>query len=854
MNTKENGNSESQASSEKLSSEKGKAHISGKRVAAIALVVALLIAPIISLSTSISIGISQGVAVLEALDDPVEENDFQFADDPYVGLDASGYYSLYHAKAAFLLEQGGIPTNIALPAGISKPYSLGGNAKVYLEIYQLMNEICMRDEVNPYIESAWDQEEPLHTECTLGVITPEYLIGKLMSESSMYVDADAAIGGTPPTTALYWFTHNFIINSVTGSGISKEEFLKWTGSDSIDRLGFLADYTNRDEPSHFAVVVSAFYSDGMGGSPELEASLISNLKPCGPFGQLIGMSGNWQSPNNPSAGIYISRLENPDLHDSMRGIWGLREGYYKVTNEHEPDEYNKYVYSPWANSSSLSDLEGYDENGEHHEGYLDQGNHAHYTNSITIWSDGPDACDIAYYGEVSSNIRQGNMNLSNPVGWQSRPAVYYLPDSMYTLCMHLRATMQGARLSTLRYGSMTNKYSTYQGISGMSDFKEWNDRILFLAAATQHLPSDADEDGIAHQLILKTSGRIREQAKNEYPDSAYCGAFNLRNGEEYHPAFKAVIDGLWSSGGYSDTDLQKYVGVYVTPQKPSAPDGDTPPNYPDGDGDREPPGEIISSSTPGISDPPSSSTATPGSPNRPSSSSSSSSSKPTSPARPSSSASSSTSSQKPSTPVSNTGSKDFVWPLNTSYNRMTSIFGKGAGNFGYVASDHGGIDIGGCGDQSILAAAPGKVVVANSSCEHDWAKYQSCCGNGLGDHVVIDHGGGIYTTYGHMRNGTMAVQVGDKVTAGQIIGKVGCTGHSTGEHLHFAVSYDYMLTSAYYIEPLAHTFTNMTLSQLSSATYNEGISRYLDAYSSVGVLPCLSRYGDPYTKRNVKWR
>ena len=59
--------------------------------------------------------------------------------------------------------------------------------------------------------------------------------------------------------------------------------------------------------------------------------------------------------------------------------------------------------------------------------------------------------------------------------------------------------------------------------------------------------------------------------------------------------------------------------------------------------------------------------------------------------------------------------------------------------------------------------------------------------SGYGKHVVIDHGYGYETLYGHMSE--IDVKKGQKVTKGQIIGKVGNTGTSTGEHLHYEVRF-----------------------------------------------------------------
>lgn len=54
-----------------------------------------------------------------------------------------------------------------------------------------------------------------------------------------------------------------------------------------------------------------------------------------------------------------------------------------------------------------------------------------------------------------------------------------------------------------------------------------------------------------------------------------------------------------------------------------------------------------------------------------------------------------------------------------------------------------------------------------------------------GNYVVIDHGGGVETHYYHLASGTVTVALGDRVTAGQVIGNMGSTGASTGAHLHF---------------------------------------------------------------------
>jgi murein DD-endopeptidase MepM/ murein hydrolase activator NlpD len=60
--------------------------------------------------------------------------------------------------------------------------------------------------------------------------------------------------------------------------------------------------------------------------------------------------------------------------------------------------------------------------------------------------------------------------------------------------------------------------------------------------------------------------------------------------------------------------------------------------------------------------------------------------------------------------------------------------------------------------------------------------------SGYGLHVIIDHGGGLSSLYGHLD--TVVVASGDAVTAGEMIGTVGSTGNATGPHLHFEVRRD----------------------------------------------------------------
>ena len=124
------------------------------------------------------------------------------------------------------------------------------------------------------------------------------------------------------------------------------------------------------------------------------------------------------------------------------------------------------------------------------------------------------------------------------------------------------------------------------------------------------------------------------------------------------------------------------------------------------------------------------------------------------------------------------------WPLPTQYHWISTYFGYDPWRSGM----HRGIDIGdgGIAGQGILAAQSGTVIIASNTCPHNYGKSWSCgCGGGYGNYIVIDHGGGLSTLYGHCE--AIYVYEGQQVNKGDTIGAVGTTGWSTGYHLHFEV-------------------------------------------------------------------
>ncbi len=120
----------------------------------------------------------------------------------------------------------------------------------------------------------------------------------------------------------------------------------------------------------------------------------------------------------------------------------------------------------------------------------------------------------------------------------------------------------------------------------------------------------------------------------------------------------------------------------------------------------------------------------------------------------------------------------FIWPV-PSVRNMTDGYGYRTIDEEGGASDfHKGIDITkpGCAGTEVVASAGGTVIQAGDK------------GNGYGNCVIIDHGGGISTLYAH--NSSLAVSIGETVTQGQVISYIGHTGYAYGDHCHFEVRVD----------------------------------------------------------------
>lgn len=127
-----------------------------------------------------------------------------------------------------------------------------------------------------------------------------------------------------------------------------------------------------------------------------------------------------------------------------------------------------------------------------------------------------------------------------------------------------------------------------------------------------------------------------------------------------------------------------------------------------------------------------------------------------------------------------TSSAGFVNPTNLSNVVVTSEYGNRKSvktSTGYSSTDHDGIDIdtanGAINGQAADSIGGGKVTEVG---------YDE---NGYGNYVVVDHGNGYTSLYGHLQKAT--VKQGDAVSAGQQVGVIGSTGSSTAPHLHLRV-------------------------------------------------------------------
>lgn len=118
------------------------------------------------------------------------------------------------------------------------------------------------------------------------------------------------------------------------------------------------------------------------------------------------------------------------------------------------------------------------------------------------------------------------------------------------------------------------------------------------------------------------------------------------------------------------------------------------------------------------------------------------------------------------------GQLAFIYPGDSTL--ITSDFGMRIHPITGQYKGHTGTDFNGWWGGNVYASESGTVIISS----YGW-------NGGYGNYIVIDHGGGYSTLYAH--NSELLVSVGQEVTQGQVIAKVGSTGMSTGPHIHFEI-------------------------------------------------------------------
>lgn len=134
---------------------------------------------------------------------------------------------------------------------------------------------------------------------------------------------------------------------------------------------------------------------------------------------------------------------------------------------------------------------------------------------------------------------------------------------------------------------------------------------------------------------------------------------------------------------------------------------------------------------------------------------------------------------------------DYALFYPTAYYAHFGAYDWTCGTFayqGHLGSDFGAGGFTGMDEGRTIAAGAAGVVVAVHDGEFDRCNTGDCAGGaGFGNHVKLEHADGKSTIYGHLKQWSVAVAVGDSVQCGQPVGEMGSSGFSTGPHVHFEV-------------------------------------------------------------------
>lgn len=167
---------------------------------------------------------------------------------------------------------------------------------------------------------------------------------------------------------------------------------------------------------------------------------------------------------------------------------------------------------------------------------------------------------------------------------------------------------------------------------------------------------------------------------------------------------------------------------------------------------------------------------------------------------------------------------------------INSPFGMRLNPVTKIYTLHNGVDLQGTfGTTNIIAALGGTVINVNNSCD---SSDSNGCGGGYGNYVEIQDIKGNVSVYAHMYKNSITVAVGDEVVQGQVLGKVGSSGNSTGAHLHFNIK-----INGEFVDPLDYIdAANPRPASYSNVDFNnsrysreEFVAKMKEYYSQDGV-------------------
>lgn len=162
--------------------------------------------------------------------------------------------------------------------------------------------------------------------------------------------------------------------------------------------------------------------------------------------------------------------------------------------------------------------------------------------------------------------------------------------------------------------------------------------------------------------------------------------------------------------------------------------------------------------------------------------------------------------------------------------KISSPFGNRIDPYTGETKYHSGIDLVpdggsyGFGDINVVAVKSGTITTAlnDPNCESN-GNDEVCNGSGYGNYVMIQHDDGTVTVYGHLHKNTITVKEGEIVDQGQVIGKMGSSGRSTGMHLHFEVRENGSAVNPTNFVDINNSRPNSELENLENESNNEEV-------------------------------